>query len=180
MRHIHTFESFLSEANASSSTLTVYLTNAAADSMKRDLIANGVKFKEITPTRFEMEETAKARLAIKLVKERFGTRAIKVEGLSESDSNNEAYQNIPGNMKIAGKYEVTIKGKTIETQVAGFEKQDSSSDSLYLMDNDPLKDEHGSFIVKNNDMPKLSKGTVVNGECSKHGIPVKLKRIGDL
>ncbi len=75
----------LNETQASPSMLTVYLTRPAADSMKRDLKANGVKFKEITPTRFEMEETAKARLAIKLVKERFGVHAIKVEGLSESN-----------------------------------------------------------------------------------------------
>jgi hypothetical protein len=92
----------------------------------------------------------------------------------------EAYKQVPYNMKISGKFEITIKGKTVETLIAGFERENDDSDSLYLMDNDPLKDEHGSFIVKNSDMPKLSKGLPVNGKCTKHGTPVKLKRIGDV
>ena len=93
---------------------------------------------------------------------------------------NEAYRNIPATMKIAGKYEITIGSKTELTQVAGFERQDDNNDSLYLMDDDLLKAEHGSFIVKNSDMPKLSKGMSVKGVCSKHNTPVSLKRIGDL
>jgi len=48
------------------------------------------------------------------------------------------------------------------------------------MDDDPLKAEHGSFIVKNSDMIKLSKGATVNAVCSKHNKPAKIKRIGDL
>ena len=92
----------------------------------------------------------------------------------------EAYKAIPYNVKISGKYEITINGKTVNTSVAGFERESDDSDSLYLMDNDPLKAEHGSFIVKNSDMPKLQKGTVVNAMCSKHSIPAKIKRIGDL
>ena len=92
----------------------------------------------------------------------------------------ESYKPVPSTMKIAGKFEIEIKGKKIETLIAGFERENDDSDSLYLMDSDPLKDEHGSFIVKNSDMPKLSKGKEVDGKCSKHGIPVKLKRIGDL
>ena len=93
---------------------------------------------------------------------------------------NEAYRNIPATMKIAGKYEITIGSKTELTQVAGFERQDDVNDSLYLMDDDPLKTEHGSFVVKNSDMPKLSKGMSVKGACSKHDTPVSLKRVGDL
>ena len=93
---------------------------------------------------------------------------------------NEAYKKIPYDTKIAGKYEITINSKVIKTSVAGFERSDDDSDSLYLMDSDPLKAEHGSFIVKNSDMPKLSKGTAVKAMCSKHGIPATLKRIGDL
>jgi hypothetical protein len=93
---------------------------------------------------------------------------------------NEAYRQVPPTMKISGKFEITINGKKVETLIAGFERENDDSDSLYLMDNDPLRDEHGVFIVKNSDMPKLSKGLPVNGKCSKHGIPVKLKRIGDL
>jgi hypothetical protein len=48
------------------------------------------------------------------------------------------------------------------------------------MDEDPLKAEHGSFIVKNSDMMKLSKGTAVKAVCSNHNKPATLKRIGDL
>lgn len=93
---------------------------------------------------------------------------------------NESYKQIPYNMKISGKFEITINGNAFSTSIAGFERQSDDSDSLYLMDNDPLKAEHGSFIVKNSDMPKLQKGTVVKGVCSKHNTPVTLKRIGDL
>jgi hypothetical protein len=92
----------------------------------------------------------------------------------------EAYKNIPYNVKISGEYEIFIDGKTVVTKVAGFERENDDSDSLYLMDNDPLKADHGSFIVKNSDMPKLQKGTVVKATCSKHGMPATLKRIGDL
>ena len=93
---------------------------------------------------------------------------------------NEAYKQIPYNVKIAGDYEITINSKIVTTKVAGFERESDDSDLLYLMDNDPLKAEHGGFIVKNSDMPKLQKGTLVNAMCSKHGIPAKIKRIGDL
>lgn len=93
---------------------------------------------------------------------------------------NEAYKQVPYNVKISGQYEITINSKVVKTSIAGFERENDDSDSLYLMDNDPLKAEHGSFIVKNSDMPKLEKGKVVNAVCSKHGIQATLKRIGDL
>lgn len=93
---------------------------------------------------------------------------------------NEAYKQIPYNVKISGEYEIVIDGKTVVTKVAGFERQSDDSDLLYLMDSDLLKDEHGGFIVKNSDMQKLQRGTVVNATCSKHGTPATLKRIGDL
>jgi len=93
---------------------------------------------------------------------------------------NEAYKTVSYNTKISGKFEVTIDGKKYDTKVAGFEREGDDTDSLYLMDEDPLKSEHGSFIVKNSDMPKLSKGGIVKGTCSKHGKAVTLRRIGDL
>jgi len=93
---------------------------------------------------------------------------------------NEAYKQIPYNVKISGKYEIAINSKVVKTSIAGFERENGDSDLLYLMDSDPLKAEHGGFIVKNSDMPKLQKGAVVNAVCSKHGIPATLKRIGDL
>lgn len=71
-----TFDEFLNE---SSSTLTVKLTKSAADSMEKDLKANGVKFTKERPTVFVMDDSPKARTAIRLVKERFGTKAIIVE-----------------------------------------------------------------------------------------------------
>jgi len=93
---------------------------------------------------------------------------------------NEAYKRPASDMKISGKFEISIDGKTHTTKIAGFEREGDDTDSLYLMDEDPLKNEHGSFIVKNADMPNLSKGKVVNGVCSKHNTPVTLKRIGNL
>ena len=93
---------------------------------------------------------------------------------------NESYKQIPYNMKISGKFEITINGKLHNTNIAGFERQDDDNDSLYLMDEDPLKAEHGSFIVKNSDMPKLSKGISVKAVCTKHNTQATLKRIGDL
>jgi hypothetical protein len=85
---------------------------------------------------------------------------------------NEAYKPIPYNVKISGKYEITV--------VAGFERQDSDNDSLYLMDSDPLRSTIGSLIVKNSDMFKLEKGTKVNATTTKGGKSVKIKRVGDL
>jgi len=93
---------------------------------------------------------------------------------------NEAYKRPASDMKISGKFEISIDGKTHTTKIAGFEREGDDTDSLYLMDEDPLKVKHGSFIVKNSDMPKLSKGTTIKGKCTKHGEPVTLKRIGDL
>lgn len=93
---------------------------------------------------------------------------------------NEAYKQIPYNVKIAGKYEVMIDGKTLNATVAGFERQNDDSDSLYLMDSDELKPMYGSFIVKNSDMFKLQKGTKVNAKTSKGDKDIKIKRIGDL
>jgi hypothetical protein len=93
---------------------------------------------------------------------------------------NEAYRQIPYNVKIAGKYEITVDGKTEITSVAGFERQDNDSDSLYFMDSDPLRATIGSIIVKNSDMFKLEKGTTVKATTTKVGKEVKIKRIGDL
>ena len=92
----------------------------------------------------------------------------------------EAYKSIPYNVKIAGKYEVMIDGKKENTTVAGFERQNDDSDSLYLMDSDPLKPTIGGFIVKNSDMFKLEKGTTVKAVTSKSNQDVKIKRIGNL
>jgi hypothetical protein len=174
MKHVHTFESFLSENT--SDTITVTLTKSAADSMERDLKANGVKYTKVKPTVFEVENSGKARTAIRLVKERFGTRAIIVK---ESELV-EAYKPIPYNVKIAGQYEITTDSGVVNTKIAGFERQNDDSDSLYFMDGDPLRDTLGSIIVKNSDMFKLQKGTAVKAVGSNNKKEVKIKRVGDL
>ena len=61
--------------------ISVRLTSTASKSFIKDLKANGCQYNTITPTHFEMEETAKIRLAIRLVKERFGTQSIKVSNI---------------------------------------------------------------------------------------------------
>jgi hypothetical protein len=92
----------------------------------------------------------------------------------------EAYKVVGPTTKIAGKYEITIDSKVVNTSVAGFERENDDSDSLYFMDNDPLRDTIGSLTVKNSDMPKLEKGTVVKAVGTKNKKEVKIKRVGDL
>lgn len=71
------FEDFLNENVLNK--ITVKLTKAAADSMEKDLKANGVKFTKDRPTVFVIDDSPKARTAIMLVKQRFGTKSIIVE-----------------------------------------------------------------------------------------------------
>lgn len=95
---------------------------------------------------------------------------------------NEAYKNIPYDMKITGVYDVTVgknPGVKANVRVAGFEREADDSDSLYLMDDDEFKEKYGSFIVKNSDMPKLQKGVKVKATTSG-GEVATIKRIGDL
>jgi hypothetical protein len=187
MKHIHTYESFVNEAKKSSNVITIrkFLSkdhNALWKWMQ----------KEFGPGKYS---PGLQRIAGPLT--HGGDFTLDVSNWDEKDIEtlkaylssqnhvfesflNEAYKPVPRTMKISGEFEITINGKTIKTLIAGFERENDDSDSLYLMDNDPLKDEHGSFIVKNSDMSKLSKGLPVNGKCTKHGTPVKLKRIGDL
>jgi len=93
---------------------------------------------------------------------------------------NEAYRNIPGNMKISGKFSITVGNDSFETLIAGFERDGDDTDSLYLMDEDEARVKYGSFIVKNSDMPKLSKGQEVMGITTIGNKQAKLKRIEDL
>ena len=81
MKHIHTFESFLNEASAEK--ITVKLSARAAKSMGKELNDNGVKYTLIRPTVFELDDTPKARMAIKLAKERFGAQDVIVESINE-------------------------------------------------------------------------------------------------
>ena len=91
MKHLHTFESFVNEAKLPSISLSklselpentlvkVSLSQTAADSIKRDLKANGVKHEEESKTIILMNNTPKARTAIKLAIERFGIRSVMID-----------------------------------------------------------------------------------------------------
>ena len=59
-------------------TLQIQLNHTAAKSFVSDLKANGIKFYTITPTRLIMMNSPKVRMAIQMVKERFGARAIYI------------------------------------------------------------------------------------------------------
>jgi hypothetical protein len=92
----------------------------------------------------------------------------------------EAYKRPSPTTKISGEFEITIDSKVVKTKVAGFERENDDSDSLYFMDGDELRDTIGTLIVKNNVMTRLSKGEVVTALSSKSGKKLKIKRIGDL
>jgi hypothetical protein len=170
MKHIKTFESFVNESGMKDPDLKVGVEiSIEMDDDDGDFNAGDYQIVGLTRGGVILTGMGQDNLQIS-----FG--ALSDAGYTI----NEAYKNIPATMKIAGEYEITIGSKTEVTKVAGFERENDDSDSLYLMDNDPLKDEHGSFTVKNSDMPKLSKGMSVKGACSKHNTPVTLKRIGDL
>lgn len=117
------------------------------------------------------------------VKKRFPNAKMSIEdneGMSVYNESviNEAYKRPEG--KVSGKYEVIVgKNPVVITNIAGFEREGDSTDSLYLMDDDELKPQVGSFIVKNSDMPKLEKGIQVKCKTTK-GEDARIKRIGDL
>ena len=81
MKHVKTFESYLNED--SKNKITVRLSTKAAQSIVRELNDNGVKFTMIRPTVLELEDSPKARMAIKLAKERFGSQNVIEESLEE-------------------------------------------------------------------------------------------------
>jgi hypothetical protein len=99
-----------------------------------------------------------------------------------NESVDEAYKQVPATMKISGKFVIKVGTEQNDTiLIAGFERNDDTTDSLYMMDSDDdKKAKWGSFIVKNSDMPNISKGKDVWGKTSKGNLPVKLIRIGDL
>lgn len=61
--------------------LSIQLTQKASVSFIKDLKANGCKFRAITKTHYNVEDTGKIRTAIRLVKERFGIRSIIVNNI---------------------------------------------------------------------------------------------------
>ena len=90
---------------------------------------------------------------------------------------NEAYKQVPYNKKVTGTYEVTCGSEKTEVSVAGFERENDDSDSLYLMDNDAMKSKWGGLIVKNSEMPKLEKGGIHNAIISKTKETCKIRKI---
>lgn len=174
MKHIKTFENFLNEYGPLAGSGNVdQLEKIKRDAMKKSergdtVYVVGGKNGTFKISKYYEEDNTYAAF--------HNGMAIPVD----ESLVNEAYKRIPYNVKIAGEYTITINSRITTNKVAGFERQNDDSDLLYLMDNDPLKDEHGGFIVKNSDMAKLSKGTSVKAMCSKHNVPATLKRIGDL
>lgn len=99
-----------------------------------------------------------------------------------SESVKESYKSIPHNIKIAGKYDVSVgkyPTKQARVTIAGFERHGDDTDALYLDDSDSHKSLFGSFIVKNSDMFKLEKGKHITCKTSK-GEDAEITRVGDL
>jgi hypothetical protein len=92
---------------------------------------------------------------------------------------NEAYKQVPYNVKIAGVYKVDIDDAECTVKVAGFERQGDDTDALYLMDTDPYKSLLGSLIVKNKDMFSLPKGKTVKAHSTTNN-NVTITRLRDL
>ena len=59
-------------------TLQIQLSYTAVESFVTDLKNNGIKYSEITKTSFVMNETPKVKMAIQMVKERFGIQSIYI------------------------------------------------------------------------------------------------------
>ena len=170
MKHIHTFESFLNEAVEKDPKLRVGSSiTIEMDDEDGDFNAGDYQVVGLTRGGVIMSGMGKNKLQVS-----FG--ALNDAGYTV----NEGYRSIPGNVKIAGKYEIKIGSKTETTLVAGFERANDDSDSLYFMDDDKLRDEIGSLLVKNSDMFKLEKGKAVKATTTKNVKDVTIKRIGDL
>lgn len=166
MKHIKLFEAWKKE----------YLQKMSMEDFAKIEKDSEVLFRGV---RYTVDENTGVTLVLKPVK--FG-RPILVNYSMFCDYGaiNESYKRPSATTKISGEYEIIIDGKVVNTQVAGFERQNDTEDSLYFMDNDPLRDTIGSLTVKNSDMPKLEKGTIIKAKSSKNGKEIQIKRIGDL
>ena len=58
--------------------LQIQLSHTAVNSFLSDLKGNGIEYSPITKTSFIMKETPKVKMAIQLVKERFGRECIYI------------------------------------------------------------------------------------------------------
>jgi hypothetical protein len=78
------FDAYINEAEEKDGNLSVQLTKSATGQFLKDLKVNGCPYKKVTETKFIVENTGKVRLAIRLVKERSGMRAITVTPTEET------------------------------------------------------------------------------------------------
>jgi hypothetical protein len=62
-------------------TITITFTAAAAKEFKRELTNNGIIY-GVCETTYTVENNRKSRMAIQMVKERYGSRSIKVNNSS--------------------------------------------------------------------------------------------------
>jgi hypothetical protein len=89
MKHIQTFKSFLNENT--NKKITVSLSSSVVKSFKKDLDGNKITYTLVRPTVFELEDTPKARMAIKDAKGRFGMQSVLVKESSiDEQTVNEA------------------------------------------------------------------------------------------
>lgn len=79
MKNLQTFKEFLNESVDTDTAFVVRLSVNAAKSFEKELKNNDIKFKKVSLTVFFVEPTAKARMAIRLTKEKFGNSAIIIE-----------------------------------------------------------------------------------------------------
>ena len=173
MKHLKTFESFLNDA-ANESTLEI---SGNAYDMWNDKKVQ----RELQDIKIKIVGDMKGVMTLSGDKEELN-KVRAIFGIKESVVK-ESYKQIPYNVKVAGKYEVLVgRYPTVSATVtvAGFERQNDDSDSLYLDDSDEFKPMFGGFIVKNSDMKKLEKGITVNAVTSKDNKDAKITRIGDL
>lgn len=93
MKHLQSFIDFINE-NDEEQQLTIRLSSKAVSSFEKDLKGNGIKYTKIKPTVFSVSDTSKSKMAIKMVKERFGTSSIIVES-EDFINESENYKNHP-------------------------------------------------------------------------------------
>lgn len=59
--------------------ITVYIINRAMPSLLKDCEANGITYVVESRGRVQIEDSGKGRMAIRMVRERFGLQSIKVQ-----------------------------------------------------------------------------------------------------
>lgn len=65
--------------------MEVHLTTNAARSLKFDLDANKVPYTQLSPTVFKLDDSPKARTAVRLARERFGQRAVLIKESTKTE-----------------------------------------------------------------------------------------------